>query len=334
MPTAQALHDQAVVHRAGLNRYSNALVRSVIALLNRTDADIVARISRDDLTDFQDYRWRTLLSEVRHMQAEAWVTLGETFTGHLDDLAGAEADFSRRLVEVGAGLVNVELQSMRLSTDIVIAAVKARPFSGRLLSEWLADTEDAAANRVRNAIRMGAVEGQTVDEIVRRIRGTKAARYQDGILEINRRAAESMVRTAVTHVASTAAQETYAEAGDLIEGIEWVSTLDSRTSKTCAGLDGQVFPLDKGPRPPAHIGCRSTTIPRIKGLEPFERTTFEAWLKGQPRGVQDDVLGPTRVDLWLRGRLDLSKMVDDRGEVLTLDELRQRDAAAFKRAGL
>lgn len=334
MPTAEALHDQAVLHRVGLNRYSNALVRSVISLLNRTDADIIARISRDDLTSFGDYRWRTLLSEVRYMQAEGWLAIGQTFTGHLDDLAAAELDFSQRLVVAGAGLVNVEVQSMRLTAEQVVAAVQARPFSGRLLSEWLSDAEEAAQRRVRDAIRMGSVESQSIAEIVRRIRGTRGQRYGDGILEINRRAAEAMVRTAVTHVSSVAANEVYAANADIVVGIEWVSTLDSRTSVTCAGLDGRVFPLDKGPRPPAHISCRSTTIPRLKGMEAFERTTFEAWLTGQPMETQDDILGVSRARLWRNGDFRLDKFVDNRGEVLTLAELRAREAAAFKRVGL
>lgn len=336
MASSQTLHDLAVRHRVGLGRYSTALTHSVIALLNRVDADIVSRLSRADFGERQhsEAELNALLREVRQMQALGWVETGELLTGHLDDLTGAELDFAEQLVGLGAQQVGVELQAMRLTPEMAVAAVKARPFSGRLLSEWLADTEEAAARRVRDAIRMGWFEGQSIPEIVRRVRGTRAQRYTDGVLEINRRAAESMVRTAVTHVSSVAAQEVYDQHADIIEGIEWVATLDSRTSKTCAGLDGQVFPLDKGPRPPAHVSCRSTTIPRLKGMESFERTTFADWLAGQGEEAQDDILGPSRAKLWRSGALRLDQFVDNRGEVLTLDELRAKDAAAFRAAGL
>ena len=43
-----------------------------------------------------------------------------------------------------------------------------------------------------------------------------------------------------------------------------MATLDSRTSLRCASLDGQVFPIGTGPRPPQHPNCRSTITPVTK----------------------------------------------------------------------
>lgn len=255
--TTQQLHDLAVGHRIQLGRYSNTIVRDVIALLNRTDADIVARITRGDfdIGNHTRVELELLLDEVRQMTADAWAALGAELGSQLDDLAGAEQDFSRSLVETGAVQVNIQLQSMQLTTAQVVAAVKARPFQGRFLADWLKDTSEAAQRRVRDAIRQGFVESQSIDEIVRRIRGTRAAQYRDGILEINRRSAEALVRTAITHTSSVAANLVYQDSADVIEAIVWVATLDSRTTLICIGLDGKTFPLDGGPRPPAHVNC-------------------------------------------------------------------------------
>jgi SPP1 gp7 family putative phage head morphogenesis protein len=336
MPTAQAIHDQAVRHRVGLSRYSNTLVRQVIALLNRTDLDVVARLASGDFGDrkHSQSELESLLTEIRVMQAHGWHAIGEHVDEAVNGLTGAEVDFQQRLMQGAAASVQVELQSMRLTVGQVVAAVRARPFEGRFLKEWLAETEAGAARRVRDAIRMGWVEGQSIPDIVRRIRGTRAAKYRDGILETSRRSAETMVRTAVTHVSSVAAQQIYEDAGPVVVGVEWVATLDLRTSVICASLDGQLFPVDKGPRPPAHPNCRSTTIPRLKNMDPFERTSFDGWLTGQPTEVQDEVLGPSRARLWRSGGLKLDRFTDDAGELLTLDELRARDAAAFDKAGL
>jgi SPP1 gp7 family putative phage head morphogenesis protein len=41
----------------------------------------------------------------------------------------------------------------------------------------------------------------------------------------------------------------------------YVATLDSRTSSICAALDGREFEYGKGPMPPQHFNCRSTTVP-------------------------------------------------------------------------
>ena len=63
-------------------------------------------------------------------------------------------------------------------------------------------------------------------------------------------------------------------------------------------------------------------------------TKFDTWLKQQPSWFIDDTLGPTRAKLFLDGKLPISSFTDLAGRTLTLDELRQRDADAFRRAGL
>src|SRR3546814_8134406 len=92
--------------------------------------------------------------------------------------------------------------------------------------------------------------------MVRTLRGTKAAGYADGLLEISRRDAAAVVRTAVNHTGNYAREALYAENADIVSKVQWHSTLDGRTCPQCAGLDGKTFELGKGPRPPAHYGCR------------------------------------------------------------------------------
>jgi hypothetical protein len=50
--------------------------------------------------------------------------------------------------------------------------------------------------------------------------------------------------------------------------------------------------------------------------------------------VAHDILGPSRYQLWKEGKLDLRKFVNRTGEELTLEQLKQRERAAWKRAGL
>jgi SPP1 gp7 family putative phage head morphogenesis protein len=329
----KTLHDQAIIHRIGLNRYSSSIVRKVLALLNRVDQDVVLQIAQADpksaaLLD-------RLLATVRAIQAEGWRQVTGVMDRTVSDLGLVELAFQQRLIgSIGGVSVQAALQSQQLTSFQLVAAVNARPFQGKFLRGWLDDAEEAAARRTREAIRQGFVESESIPQIVRRLRGTAANQYRDGTLEVSRRGAEAMVRTAITHTANVAAQETYKSAADYISGIEWVSTLDSRTSLICATRDGKVYPLDSGPRPPAHINCRSTTIPRLKGMKPIERTTYEAWLKDQPAEVQDDILGVAKAQLFRAGGVGLDRFVDRAGATLTIDQLKARDASAFKRAGL
>lgn len=65
-----------------------------------------------------------------------------------------------------------------------------------------------------------------------------------------------------------------------------------------------------------------------------EQTTYADWIKGQSAARQDDILGPARGKLLRDGGLTLDRFADDRGKWISLDALRQRNAEAFRRAGL
>ncbi|MNE64713.1 hypothetical protein D3C80_1601390 [compost metagenome] len=92
-----------------------------------------------------------------------------------------------------------------------------------------------------------------------------------------------------------------------------------------------MHPLETFPWPPRHVNCRSTTAPVIKGLPPIEAPSYSEWLKRQPGAVQNDILGTTKAQLFRDGKLTLDRFVDSKGRVLTLEELKRRDGAAFAR---
>jgi hypothetical protein len=62
--------------------------------------------------------------------------------------------------------------------------------------------------------------------------------------------------------------------------------------------------------------------------------SMDAWMRRQPDWFVEDSLGETRAKLFKEGGLSIDKFADLTGKPLTLSELRDRDAAAFKRAGL
>lgn len=77
-----------------------------------------------------------------------------------------------------------------------------------------------------------------------------------------------------------------------------------------------------------------------KDLDVFEidrlktSTRYDTWLRQQPDFFIKDVLGETRFRLFKDGGMSLSSFSDLTLRQLTINELRQRDAAAFVRAGL
>ena len=340
------LLDATVRHSVYVTRHASHIANRMVALLNRTEPDLVAQImaalGRLPAESFTVERLELMLASFRSMNAALHQQVRQALTGDLTAFATYEAGFQARLLGDAAGV------SFTAATgEQVMAAALSRPFQGVLLREALAGVEASAAKRVRDAIRIGYVEGEPIDQIVRRIKGTRSAGYADGILEWPRRDIATVTRTAVSHTASVARAKTY-ESMD-VKRFQWVSVLDSKTSLVCMGRSGKVYEVGKGPLPPAHMNCRSTTIPLLPGQEKLfgqrpaldysdgrpkaklvdANTTFAQWLKTQPAEVADDMLGSTRAKLWRDGKITLDRFTDSRGRVLSLDELRRRDASLF-----
>lgn len=54
------------------------------------------------------------------------------------------------------------------------------------------------------------------------------------------------------------------------------------------------------------------------------KTTYNNWLKNQTKNFQDEVLGPTRAEMFRKNEITLDKFVARDGDVLTLDQLRRK----------
>ncbi|WP_426182926.1 minor capsid protein, partial [Pseudomonas sp. TWRC1-2] len=214
----------------------------------------------------------------------------------------------------------------------------------------------AERERVTGTIRQGFFEGQTNFQIIRNIRGTKAAGYKDGILATTNRNASTVVHTAIQHVASQARMEVAKANTDIVQEIQMVATLDSKTSQLCRSMDKRKFPVDSGPRPPFHPNCRTTFILLTKLSAMFAKGATRAsvgadggkqvsadidyyhWLQQQPASFQDEAIGPMRAKLFREGGLSVERFAElqlDRNFApLTLAQMKTLEPLAFQRAGV
>jgi len=163
----------------------------------------------------------------------------------------------------------------------------------------------------------------------------------------------SIVRTSINQVANAASQQVYEANQDITKKYRYVATLDSRTTAICRALDGREFEYGKGPTPPQHWSCRSTTVPVIDyeslGFDPPRPgkraakggmvdadTSYGQWLLQQGRKEQEEVLGSKapyfRMLARKHGARDaMAKLVREDGRELTLEQLRRRYGATPKR---
>lgn len=353
------LRDRALVHAINLARYSNAEVRAMLRVLNAADADLFARmmvaLERVPASSFSVKRLDAALSGVWSMNERLYRQLATRSDAALRELTAAELDWHREtfraLLPEGAPRAGVP------AAEQVWAAARAQPFRGRVNAEWWASLGAGRARRIQDTLRNGYVRGATIDELIREVRGTRAQNYADGIIQIDRRHAESVVRTSISHAAAAARGSFYERNSDLIKEEQWVSTLDNRTTDLCMARDGKRYtagdhrPIghqlkwEEGPGA-IHWNCRSISIPVIDAasalgldLPPLERaamngvaapgTTYKEWLAEQPANIQDHVLGKTRGALLRAGKLPFDRFFNDAGALLTLAELRAAERGLF-----
>jgi SPP1 gp7 family putative phage head morphogenesis protein len=168
--------------------------------------------------------------------------------------------------------------------------------------------------------------------------------------------AEALVRTSVMAVANQTHLDVYEANLDVISQIQWLSTLDLRTTPICQGLDsktwdaktyapiGHSFPF---PGPTAHWNCRSTQIPVTKSWEELakqnkalakqmdalpdstrasmdgqvaQKMTYEEFLQKLPEKQQMEVLG-SKYDLWAKTK---ELAVSDPARITLADMLDQK----------
>jgi len=135
----------------------------------------------------------------------------------------------------------------------------------------IADNQKDALTR---HIRQGVFSGESTADIARRMVGKlefgqkalssrqKALAGGELTIAANHQI-RTIVRTSVNQVQNQASQAVYAANSKVAPKYEYVATLDSRTSPICKRLDGRKFEYNKGPTPPQHFNCRSTTVPVV-----------------------------------------------------------------------
>jgi SPP1 gp7 family putative phage head morphogenesis protein len=228
------------------------------------------------------------------------------------------------------------------------------------------------AERFSQVVRQGLLTGEPTPAIAKRLIGSlqfgEEAKTVKQLVAAGGQATAvadnqviALVRTSINQVANTASQQVYEANQDITPRYRYVATLDTRTSAICRALDGREFEYGKGPTPPQHFNCRSTTVPVIDykelGFTPPPagtrasadgqvpvNTTYGKWLYDKmPGESKADVLTRQQQALgskapYFRKLADkygadaaIAKLVRDDGSELTLDELRARYSAVKER---
>jgi len=357
-PTHRAVENLLMLQRVG-----NTLTKQARDDLRKLFDDIVADLVRYDPTGVSAERWRRLrtskvLDAVRERNREAFEAIRKELRMGLGEVGAAQAEWARETLQYTLGVAGNEI---RVRLDGLTPAyfrqiLDTDPFQGDTFQAWFKSVEDATQRRIRQQVQMGMSQNETIDDIVRRVRGRSVGRgrFAGGVWGTTTRHAETVVRTAVNEISNRAHLDVYQQNADITTGYQYVATLDARTSDICMSLDGQAWAWDDpgAKRPPQHPRCRSTIVSVVDwkglGIKPPDdgtraarrytmedgklkplpgqqvaaSTDYEQWLKSQPKGVVSEILGPGRAKLFNEGKIGLRDLVRKDGTTVPLSQLR------------
>jgi SPP1 gp7 family putative phage head morphogenesis protein len=238
--------------------------------------------------------------------------------------------------------------------------------NGEVISKAFRGIAVDQAERFSQVVRQGLLTGEPTPAIAKRLIGNlqfgEEAKTVKQLVAAGGQATAvadnqiiTLVRTSVNQVANAASQQVYEANQDITKKYRYVATLDTRTSSICRALDGREFEYGKGPTPPQHFNCRSTTVPVIdykelgftppppakrasKGGQVPADVSYGDWLANKQKGESDadllarqaQALGAQKAKYFRRLAKDrgpdqaIAKLVRDDGSELTLDQLRAR----------
>ena len=246
-------------------------------------------------------------------------------------------------------IASIGLEASLPSAAVLKAMVSDSLIQGAPLAEWWEKMGADTAFKFSAQVRQGVAQGETLQQVITRIVGSKKKGIV-GIMEISHRHASTLVHDSIMQIANDARMATYKANADIMKGFEWLATLDGNTCIECMAYSGAQWDMKgnsiKGDlplkNPPLHPACRCVLTSLTKSyrelglnideMPPGTRASdlgqvpadmsMDAFLKRHDTEYLNDLLGPGRAKLFQDGKITLRQLVDGSGRELTLEELK------------
>lgn len=247
-----------VITRLGI---SDKDILAVIQKAGTTSYDDILRVARNKgLTELVEY----LEQPGRKYRYERLIKKLEDVTGAIDNLKQSEEiKTTATLQDISKSTYYRSIYEIQSHTGLAFSFAEwdTKLFEKLASSKWLGSNYssrlwangDKLATALKSELIQCFIAGKTQREVVNVI----MKRFDSGAFDAWR-----LVRTEGCYMANEMEMQSYTECD--INKYLFVATLDLRTSKMCASLDGKTFFVkDAMPNvnmPPMHPFCRSTTI--------------------------------------------------------------------------
>lgn len=240
----------------------------------------------------------------------------------LEELNVPFNDIQKLLADDMAFVANMSIGTFFVSKEAVEAASKlSLTTQGYSIYELLSKGQSDLTKKLQTQLAASVASGESINDITRALK--------QSVVSMSKGQLKTVVRTTLAEVNNEVSYAAYnrLESRGLIEGYEYVATLDGRTSEGCRVRDGRRWrkPIDEIPsedKPPRHFNCRSKLIPTtdfdigdsgyrssIGGPVP-KGITYGEWFNGLSDTQKRKILGTKYYDKYKQGDFNVKKLSD------------------------
>jgi len=245
-------------HTVDLLRASESVRNDVIANLEALKDDLARTMQTFEVAglraSLQFRRAEALFRQTDATIRSAYREANATLKSQLLDLAQIE---SAATLNLSKRVFGSNLLSQGLGLGQLKQIASNNLINGSSQGAWWAKQSNDTSKRFADQVRLGLLAGEDNDAIVARILGKRTGRkrifaggksrivrtYEGGIMQVSEREATALVRTSVMTVANDTRMATYMENADVINGVQALVTLDTRTSDICKARSGMAWEL-------------------------------------------------------------------------------------------
>lgn len=270
-----------------------------VPVIKATVAGALAAVNQSNMGQLTRVQLQQLVQKLRNLLARHLAAWSAKFSKEMEGLTKIELLLSRALMENETDETLDDQEKKRKFLPLFGWNTLRDPgamwkqIDGEPMPANGATTQSAISSITTDlvaAIAARVVQGyahaESVSETVQSIIGTDALFGRDGLLNRAAAGVRAAINTIIQHVASLAQN---AMSSAFATHYQWISVLDAKTTQICRSRDQQVFAYANGPMPPAHMNCRSRTVPFTVSPPEHVPHTFADWLRGQPADVRQQI---------------------------------------------
>jgi hypothetical protein len=242
------------------------------------------------------------------------------------------------------------------SASQIASMVQDEKLGGKYLDDWLWGALREENGALKAEIAASQIRGVGYKQTMRELGG----RFSNMLsAKGNKQNIETITKSYIQSANAKSHEDIYKANANIINAVEWSAVFEAGnidsgrgTCPRCMALDGNKYPsTDESPPCPLHPRCKCMLLPitktwkelgfDIEEMEPiYEKWyirspgrkilqtgtingNYAQWWGTRSKKFQDNAIGPTRANMVRADVIDFADIVDNQGNLITINELRK-----------